>query len=310
MHHGLSRAHLYSAVKLVATFSDEYGNLPRRASGTGFWVRRLDGLMCLITNRHMVDPLAQPFRREDPANFRFHRLSELELTYFRSGKGPPGSIVDRWQIHAFGSTVAPADTEEDVVCFIDPTVQAPDGDTAEVQYSIPEEMLADEEFFASLEPCDFVAFPGYPHWHDTSVGRPVIRVGTIASDPSHNYEFGDVRGQCVAYEAFSTGGCSGSPVFSLQKGTRGIKLPDPYRPARVVGINAGHLSGGGHHHGHLSYFYKSTLIRMLVQAEPGQHGSGGLSLSCRVPENGRPRQGPSCAEDEAPPNQPSDGPPT
>jgi hypothetical protein len=128
---------------------------------------------------------------------------------------------------------------------------------------VPELMVAGEQdFLTSMSVCDFVGFPGYPEWFDKVEMRPIFRVGTIASDPSKNYNTDKPKGACVAYEAFSFGGSSGSPVFALQKGLApGAGLTfDGFRPVKFVGINAGHLGGFSTAHSGLSYFYKSTAI--------------------------------------------------
>ena len=143
------------------------------------------------------------------------------------------------------------------------------GAALSVDYFIDEQMIATKnDFEQKISVCDFVAFPGYPEWHDKATHRPIFRTGTIASDPRVDYSYKNVKGQCVAFEAFSFGGSSGSPVFSLQKGLQpgaGISIPG-FRPAMFIGINAGHLVTKLHTHsdlmGHsgISYFFKAPAI--------------------------------------------------
>jgi hypothetical protein len=137
-----------------------------------------------------------------------------------------------------------------------------------IDYHIPENMIATENDFQNdISVCDFVAFPGYPEWYDDQGQRPIFRGGTIASDPRVNYSYKKPMGNCVAYEAFSFNGSSGSPIFALQKGIRpgaGLSFPD-FRPARFIGINAGHLPAPSASHSGISYFYKSSAILKAIK---------------------------------------------
>ena len=125
------------------------------------------------------------------------------------------------------------------------------------------------DFDNNLAVCDMLAFIGYPEpFYDTERQAPILRSGIIASDPRFNYmekQFGN----CLAYEAFSLGGSSGSPVFAIQKGFKtgkGISAPDGfYRPVLLVGINAGHYSNEEGHSG-ISWFYKSSAIIEIIES--------------------------------------------
>ena len=114
-----------------------------------------------------------------------------------------------------------------------------------------------------------MAFPGYPPWYDRLSSRPILRTGTISSDPRFDYSHsGSYDGECIAYEAFSFGGSSGSPVFTLQKGPRpgeGISFPG-FRDVMMIGINAGHLKGDHDTHSGISYLYKSSAILDIIDA--------------------------------------------
>jgi hypothetical protein len=130
------------------------------------------------------------------------------------------------------------------------------------------ESLATEEVFnTSLEPYDDVAFTGFPSPHDKLAGRPIVRSGKIASDPKFNYSWcAEHKGECVAYEAFSSSGASGSPVFAPPRGM--ADRPD-LRPRHgyLVGINAGHVTDSERYDSHsgISYFYKSTVILKILR---------------------------------------------
>ena len=154
------------------------------------------------------------------------------------------------------------------------------GNTIAIDHYLPHELLASATDFAEkISICDFLAFPGFPEWQDKRTKSPILRTGTISSDPSFDYSYsGEDDGSCVAYEAFSYGGSSGSPIYAVQKGPKpgvGIEFPG-FRPLLCVGINAGHLSVNYKNdgtviekaidkpHSGISYFYKSTLILDLI----------------------------------------------
>ena len=96
-------------------------------------------------------------------------------------------------------------------------------------------------------------------------------MGTIASDPRFDYSHipGGPHASRIAYEGFSTGGASGSPVFATQRGfTVGGNLTAAdgfYREVKVIGINAGHFPDQIGHSG-ISYLYKSSAIIELIDS--------------------------------------------
>lgn len=140
----------------------------------------------------------------------------------------------------------------------------------EINCSIQYDFLASEEWInTKLTVCDTIAYPGFPEWFDHKNNTPIFRMGTIASNPRSDYCCGDndpVAAR-VAYEGFSSGGASGSPVFAIQKGFRvggGIQAPeDFFREVKVVGINAGLFFNDKGHSG-ISYFYKSSVIKNII----------------------------------------------
>lgn len=125
------------------------------------------------------------------------------------------------------------------------------------------EDLADENFFKTqLAPFDVVSFSGFPEEHDKLAERPLIRGGRVASDPKFDFSLqGKAAGHCIAYEAFSHGGASGSPVYAPARGIQGIPGS---RSGRLVGINAGHVNREMGQHTGLSYFYRSTVILEIL----------------------------------------------
>jgi hypothetical protein len=133
-------------------------------------------------------------------------------------------------------------------------------------------LLANDDMLGRIDVCDMIAFPGYPAYYDRDGDRPIMRMGTIASDPSSNYRDNDMApARRIAYEALSSGGSSGSPVFALAKGWKaGSGISGGYfRDICVIGVNAGHLVGSDDrlpaYHSGISYCYKSTSILEAIE---------------------------------------------
>jgi hypothetical protein len=254
MFHGLSNDFLYSAYKVEVIFSDEIGN-QRSGHGTGFFVLNDGGILHFITNRHILDITYRPANDRDYSNYT---LSSVLIS--GKAKDPETGLPSlAFAAHLRESELRlPSNSANDVACLVNPKIESENSACSRADFFIPIGLLSSEESFANeLSICDFLAFPGYPEWHDAENMRPILRMGTLSSDPRYNYHYKEqVNGDCLAYEAFSFGGSSGSPVFALQMGLRpgaGIQF-DGFRDVLLVGINAGHLtvSGSGAHSG-ISY---------------------------------------------------------
>ncbi|WOB73983.1 hypothetical protein [Achromobacter xylosoxidans] len=277
MYHGLTNQFLYSAYKIMATFCDEIGN---RKSGTGtcFFVKNKFDEICLITNRHVLD---FSFKKRDKSleeSLKF-KLYSIEIC------GKHGSIDDNYPIGDTKFSVIPdvkfsQNQFNDIACIF--PLRVLDGGLAKIDYFVPYSFMATRhDFERELMICDFLAFPGFPEWHDKSANRPILRTGTISSDPRFDYSYGDdVKGACLAYEAFSFSGSSGSPVFAVQKGPKpgsGISFPG-FRELKLVGINAGHLKvterayrdkeNVANVHSGISYLYKTSAILDVIDGTP------------------------------------------
>jgi hypothetical protein len=259
MFHGLDNRFLYVAYRVVASFADDIGN-HRTYSGTGFFVTNSRSQVCFVTNRHVLD-----LAYVDPQCAKF-ALTSLQL----SGKAPAGDdkspVVDQ-SIEIISLNVKFSTTyENDVACVVEPSVRGTP--SSHVEWFIPYGLLAKAaDFQSKLSICDFLAFPGFPPWYDHIGDRPILRTGTVASDPRFEYSWTDsFKGQCLAYEAFSFGGSSGSPVFAVQKGPKpgaGISFSG-FRELMMIGINAGHLPAENRGHSGISYLYKSSAIVDLI----------------------------------------------
>ena len=262
MFHGLNNQFLYSAYKITATFIDEIGNV-KSGTGTCFFVKNKNDTLCLVTNRHV---LYISYKKNDDLLLKYS-LKNIEIS------GKRERAKNNFPENDLSFSIAPnakfsVDSKNDIACVT--KIVPLSGHDISIDYFIPYSFLATESVFQQrLEVCDFLAFPGFPEWHDKRENRPILRTGTISSDPRFDYSYGDsVRGACVAYEAFSYGGSSGSPVFAVQKGPKpgpGINFPG-FRELLLVGINAGHLKTLDKLHSGISYFYKSPAILEIVDA--------------------------------------------
>lgn len=263
MLHGLGKDFLYSAYRLQPIFADSIGNT-RAVSGTGFFVKNKRDELCLVTNRHVLDPTFPCYPASWPPNLTLHSIRVAGKA--NSAAGKPDVEIDHVITGNFRCS-----TENDVAVGVNVSFVSGTGPLV-IDYFIPYSLIATkDEYDTSISACDLVAFPGYPEWHDLLSRRPIFRSGTIASDPRYDYSFnGQAKGSCVAYEAFSFGGSSGSPVFAFQKGLplgAGLTMQG-YNKARLIGVNAGHFDTStekakGQHSG-ISYFYKSTAILELI----------------------------------------------
>jgi hypothetical protein len=264
MFHGLDNSFLYTAYRIETEFQNCQG-LTRVFFGTAFFLRNKNDHLCLITNRHVVD---LQYRPEDPTKYIGYKLSKITIR--GKGKDPSSQLPDL-DLHAVvhhDKIIYSSDRENDVVCIVNPTGE----DAFQVDYIIPYQFIATEEDFkTSLSVCDFVAFPGFPEWYDERGYRTILRTGTLASDPRYDYSSKKFLGAQVAYEAFSFGGSSGSPVFAVQKGLEpgeGI-LFSGFRRLLFIGINAGHLPYTEKYLGHsgVSYLYKSPAILEMIDRD-------------------------------------------
>lgn len=239
---------LYIAYKLEITFSDEIENT-KVGTGTAFLLAS-GNRPILVTNRHVVD---LDYTAPD-ARYKNFRISQL-LIYGRSAED------ERYVIHLDPKRpfAFPEARENDVACLIDIQGQAPSQSFQMHHHALVADLATRQEFAETLWPGDQVYFSGFPSVHDKLEQRPILRAGVIASDPKHNYSTtGRYEGDRVAYEAMSTPGASGSPVYATARGINGIH--NHVRRDMIVGINTGHIKGETDTHSGMSYFIKSTAI--------------------------------------------------
>lgn len=259
----------------------EPGNTDNSGSATGFVVGFAPGRFALVTNRHVVDlPWSDP-------KFDGTKLTGLVAEIWT---GSNDALVKRVNV-----TLNPAevrfhpDSSVDVAAIElvmsemqirdDLSRLMPESFDINLAGGIPLDYFATEEDFASLiDVGEVVFFPGYPEWYDRNGDRPIMRTGAIVSDPRYGYRrttgpVSDRDGNHqVLFDAFSTSGNSGSPVFIAQRGfgPGGGIISSNFRPHRFIGINAGHFedysdNSSRMHHVGLSRMFKATAIADFVR---------------------------------------------
>ena len=261
--HGLNNDFLYSVSKIRVLF--ENGSLPNcvQSEGTGFFVLK-EGREYFITNRHVLDP--ERIALTVGKGYRIYQIYIDHRNFEGKSKQP---FTEELLVSNFSYSFA--DNEhDDIACLfnieLDKKPRVP-------HVNIDYRLLATSDLFqSSFSICDLLAFIGFPsNQYDSIHNLPILRSGVISSDPRVNFPVdGTDSGNAIAYEAFSTGGASGSPVFALQKGIQlgeGLSGPDDfYRPIKLIGINAGHKNDPDLNvHSQLSYFYRSEIIIELIQ---------------------------------------------
>lgn len=272
MNHGFSNDFLCAASKITSFFQSDDGS-EIRLSGTGFFVQNSKKDIFFITNRHITDIA---YHQLDVLKYKNHKLTKVSIESKIKDKETGLPNTDICIVINFETNKFVYDNEENDVAALkisasDLLIEFSKDKGIRIDYPIPYEMIADQNRIDNkLNVCDFVVFPGFPDWYDKKNNLPIMRTGTIASDPRFDYSYQsgqkNVRGNVIAYEAFSFGGSSGSPVFAAQKGIKtGPSLTGgDYREGMLIGINAGHLNDVKGHSG-ISYFYKSTVILKLIE---------------------------------------------
>lgn len=248
---------------LIEVVFEDYSKKQISGSGTCFFLMNKDQKICLLTNRHVLDLAFSNIKYKD------FSIKEVRV-HLKAKDAKTGLPTIQQSLLVLSKDIRfHNDLNNDVAAIIDPKVINLNGGAANIDWFIPYDFLATETQIATdIMICDMVAFPGFPPWFDKVEIRPILRTGTISSDPRFDYHVeGKSGGCCLAYEAFSYGGSSGSPVFATLKGFKGRGITcSGYRDLLLIGINAGHLTNSdlGKTHSGISYLYKATTIRDLI----------------------------------------------
>lgn len=262
MIHGINNNFLYAVSHIETRFVKEGAETQVRC-GTGFFVTKGDKGY-FITNRHVIDIT----RETGGERYQGYELDSVVFDIRKYDERNHTVVTQNVVVNEFNQMV-PNDVHDDVACLYNFVVQ---GQGVTIENAFEFEMLADTDCINNqINVCDSVAAIGFPDAvYDHLNNMPILRAGVVSSDPRLNYSpNNNYMGRIIAYEAFSTGGASGSPVIALQKGFRlGTGLngsADFFRPVKVIGINAGSFKNDGVHQ-QLSYMYKSDIIIDLILA--------------------------------------------
>lgn len=259
MHHGLSNIYMYAVSRIIVRISN--GISESILSGTGFFVKKDNGVF-LITNRHIIQP--------EWSDVKYQGYKLVSVSFDCRSYNDSTKTVETENIPIKSFEVKYADNNKDDIACI--TNIATNNNPQKVPICMEYSMLANSEHFEKdFCICDQVAVIGFPVVYDHKNNMPVLRSGVISTDPRLDYSFdGNDNGHILGYEAFSTNGNSGSPVFAIQKGFKlgaGLRAPDGfYRPVMLIGINAGSiLSQPEGIHQQMSYMFKSDQIIKLIE---------------------------------------------
>ena len=265
---GVPTDFLYSVALIEVTFRGNDGEVVQR-NGSGFFVGASRGIY-LVTNRHVID-----IKWYNSDKYRGYCVSKIlcrarinndELIKFEINS----NIIFS---DCFSDDVAVILLDKKIIATAKSAIT---NDVLIIRRFFNFSDLSDDNSFKNeIWPCDQVIFPGYGDGSFITADseddvRPIFRVGWISSDPTIPLRHKEVKGDAFLVEGFSTSGASGSPVIAPPVGTQlggGLTMTGgrAYRPMRVVGVNAGHLKSHDFQHALVSYAFKATIIRRLIQ---------------------------------------------
>jgi hypothetical protein len=309
---GFGATQLYSACRLTIThYYEPNDHTPPPCFGTGFLVEfpNGDNRLGLVTNRHLTDI---PWHKPECEGTT---IKSVKIEWWQSDKlrlectiADPKPLYHDDQsidiaIIPFGPEMDPKTlgTLYDNIENIVPHLNA---DRLEFKHGLSwEYLLKCERLWPQLRPGELVIFPGYPIWYDILQTRPVLRSGMIASDPQTDYRRHEGEptnhdgNQQILFDAFSTSGNSGSPVFVAQRGLAPLELKiklsqedslpqqaakmefSQYHEAFLIGINAGHFNEHANDHAGLSRMHKLSAIMDILRANESDTNPSARNIS-------------------------------
>lgn len=250
MFHEPNEHFFYASYKVEAKYVDNQGT-QKNATATAFILDVGNGISLIVTNRHVVDI----DYRQPTAKYKDFKLESFSIT----GRRPDDSTYTL-NLHENAKMYFHENYENDIA-VVEARIYCYTGDE-KLHWHFVLEHLAGTDVYKTIKPFDLICYTGFPDQHDKLGNRPILRSGRIASDPKYDYSWNNEnKGECVAYEGFSSSGASGSPIFAPPRGLQNI--PNS-RHGYLIGVNAGHIPGTTGHTG-ISYFYKSTVIIDILE---------------------------------------------
>ena len=265
---GINQNVVFSVCRVFAHFRDDLGN-PLDVHGTGFWIKKKNGELVFVTNKHNVDPT---LKLGADTKYSLEGL-DINLRSIDSG-GRVGSETKFFPVNEINKCLYKS-ASADVAILDAPKV----GDATYKPFAfIGYSDLANQDFFqnktALMDMASFIGYPGSSssHWWDEKLDLAIARLVNIASYPSIQFSNHAIATSDVTLvSGLSFSGSSGSVVFLHEKGVKvGNGLVNTgYVEPKVLGIMSGHFwepdaTPKMFMHSGLSYFTRSTSILELM----------------------------------------------
>lgn len=225
MFSGIPREFANIATRVKTTYADEIGNT-RTGIGTGFWYTEDNFNRAFITNRHNLDPKLNPYFA---SSFQLKKI-EIELRQINDDD----TLTEETDFFEIQNYLGLFHSEDADVSLIH-LPQFRDTRDQKYQHTAAlhgaNESLADDDFFTNklniMDSCCFMGFPGSTdppeEWWDQRGNFPIARNGSIASRTDGNFcNKAIITKDTILISGMSFSGSSGSPVFSFQKGLKGV----------------------------------------------------------------------------------------
>ena len=258
--------------KIEVTHTDMSSGKSTTRSGSGFHLR-MGFRVYFVTNRHIVEP-GYP---DEPERGSAHeqRISAIRVHSFNTvpddDQANSSLLLGAIDVLTHGNrnvdlAVLDRGLVSGGITSGNRTGQAavPEGHMGiSFSASVSPDSIADTEYLErSLEWGEPVIFSSYQPWRSAESGRPIVRTGTVASDPAHPYSLANPRQEkLILLEANSYGGSSGSPVFTTRGGAA----------RKLIGVMAGHIANThseagalNREHTSLSYCVRSDALLEMV----------------------------------------------
>ena len=172
MYHPLPREWLLATNKIEVGFHSAIDAKP--GHGSGFWVRTASEEVMFVTNRHVVD-----IEYFDERYFGHgYKVSSIRILTFK-GAERFGHLIVKAELSW------PSDHRVDIAILRNLKVINKTG----IVIPASTEMIADKHFLNNkLNWGDLVSFTSFQPWRDSKSERPILRTGTVSSDPLYSYE--------------------------------------------------------------------------------------------------------------------------
>lgn len=225
------------------------------SQGSGFWIVINESEYIFVTNKHVLDLEFRGTQYKD----MLPKLYSIEILIIDVENKIKKLNITNAQINKH------IDPHIDIAILKSVNSSYPE---SFVHGGITLTTVADEKFFLQeLEWGATLSFSSFQAWIDSVTEWPIVRTGTLASNPRHQYTSDKTElKELLLIEAMSFEGSSGSPVFanacdsSLGKDSE----VNTNRPLKLIGIVCEYFQYKNIMHTGLSTCHRSdTLLRMI-----------------------------------------------